>query len=59
MKRLLVLLALLLASLLAACSGNVRERSNTETIHVTTCGAAERVGAGSCNAQVWKIGGGN
>lgn len=59
MKRILVLLALFVALLAAGCSGNVRERSNNEVIHVQTCGTAERVGAGSCNVQVWKLGGGN
>lgn len=58
MKRQLVLLVLV-ASLLAGCEGNISQRSNNETIQVQTCGRAERVGSGSCNANVWKFGGGN
>ena len=52
-------LLFLVVLLLSGCSGNVRERSNNETINVQTCGTAQRVGAGSCNVQVWKLGGGN
>lgn len=59
MKQTILLVLVVLAVLLAGCSGNVRERSNNEVIHVQTCGTAERVGAGSCNVQVWKLGGGN
>lgn len=58
MKKLIA--ALLIAVVISSgCRGNVRTRSNNETINVEACGTAQRVGAGSCNVQVWKIGGGN
>jgi hypothetical protein len=60
MRRLLSIAAILIVLAASGCEATYtgRSDSNVETIHVSTCGSAQRVGAGSCNAQVWDLGGG-
>ena len=62
MRRLLLLVALILfLAMLSGCTitASGRQGQNSETIHVQTCQQATTVGQGSCNASVWKLGGGN
>lgn len=59
MRRWLLVVMAVVAMALSGCEARYEGRKNTETLHVETCGSAERVGAGSCNAQIWKFGGGN
>jgi PBP1b-binding outer membrane lipoprotein LpoB len=63
MKKLtLIILILITAITLTGCSVSSSGRrggQNVERIKVTTCGSATTVGPNSCNASVWKLGGGN